>query len=85
MHGQTRDRESFHKMSQDGLLDEQEMELDVPILQEKDRSSIFCSDFSPVDPDNEKEFSQVFPLMATGVSAKKSVPSQRKWMTVLEA
>ncbi len=76
MRGQTRDRESFREMLRDGLLDEQEVELDVPISQEKDSSSIFRSDYSPVDPDTEKKFSQVFAIMATGVSAKKGVPSQ---------
>jgi len=85
MRGQSRDRESFREMLREGLLNEQEVELEVPLSQERDSSSILRSDFSPVDPDTEKKFSQMFAIMATGGSAKKGVPTQRKRMTVAEA
>jgi len=85
MRGHTRDRESFREMLREGLFDDQEIELDVPASQEKENSNIFRSDFSPVDPETEKKFSQVFTIMATGISARKGIPTQRKRMSVAEA
>jgi ATP-dependent HslUV protease ATP-binding subunit HslU len=72
-------------MLREGLFDDQEIELDVPASQEKENSNIFRSDFSPVDPETEKKFSQVFTIMATGISARKGIPTQRKRMSVAEA
>ncbi len=76
-------RESFRTLLESGGLDEQEIEVDVPIATDKNAGVFMAGDGSANNP-NVAAMNDFLSKVAGG-GGKKAPPTERKKMTVLEA
>jgi len=80
-----RDRASLKEALQDGLLEEQEVEVDIPINLENDNSNMFLSSEN-ADPEQEKKMSPVIGVISlAGMGGNNAPKTQRKRMPISEA